>query len=145
MRKSAQALVGASRRPTRFSFGLGLLLVGVACVVTAKTAGAYDRSPVTLSGLYADGWGVSITGAEQNLTKRYGGIYRDYCLGVIMKGDAADSWWVHGTTRYWDKVACFGTLYRGGALFGLIYDAKGQNSFTIYRLHGASVRGLRGY
>jgi hypothetical protein len=48
---------------------------------------------------------------------------------------------VTGQTRYWDKLVCAGELM-DGTIFGLIYDSKGQDHFTVYRLHNTTVAGL---
>ncbi len=62
-----------------------------------------------------------------------------------MIGDAADSYFVQGMTRYWDKLVCAGTTASTGtAVFALIFDAKGRNSWVIYRLKGATIHALRG-
>jgi hypothetical protein len=116
----------------------------VALAVLLPSAQALDRRPVELSGLRPDGWGQSITNAQQNLRSRFGGIDSTYCTGVIMRGYRSDSSWIHARTRYWDKLGCAGRA--GGTSFALVYDHKGRNAnaWTIYRLHGASIGQLRG-
>jgi hypothetical protein len=120
-------------------------LVGCIAGVSVSVAQSYDRAPLRVSGLNADYWGIAVTSGERELRDRYQGISQAYCVGVIMTEDQADSSWVHGLTRYWDKLACFGRTYaRGSQVFGLVFDAKGKGSWIIYRLKGASVADLRG-
>jgi hypothetical protein len=125
-----------------------LAAVGVVAALAAggaSSSSSFDRSPVRVAGLKADSWGQSTTQAESQLRKRYAGITRDYCVGAIMIGDAADSYFVQGMTRYWDKLVCAGTTAStGNAVFALIFDAKGRNSWVIYRLKGATIHALRG-
>jgi hypothetical protein len=110
----------------------------------AASASAFDRPPISINGLVSDGWGQSTTSAEQNLVARYPTIRRPFCLGIKMKGyPASSSSWVHGTTRYWDKLVCFARSWRG-TVFGLIYDQKSPRSWTIYRLSGIGVAELHG-
>jgi hypothetical protein len=72
-------------------------------------------------------------------------VTRDYCLGAIMVGHEGNSSFIVGMTRYWDKLVCAGyTRTTGSKLFLLIYDAKGPNSWVVYRLKGATIRDLRG-
>jgi hypothetical protein len=126
-----------------------LLIVGLSAIAAQAARGeplgaSYDREPVALSGLKPDRWGVSITGAENYLYRRYAGIASVRCRGVIMLGwPLSESSWVHGMTRYWDKVFCSGST-RNGRTFSLIADPKsGRSSFgTVYRLKGASIRDL---
>lgn len=122
---------------------LAALLATTTVAAAATTASAFDRPPVPLNGLVADGWGQSTTKAETYLRTRYPGIRGDFCLGVTIPGDAADSSWVIGYTRFWDKLLCFGTT-QSRAVFGVVYDAKGKYSWVIYRLKGATIRDLQG-
>jgi hypothetical protein len=123
------------------------LLVVVAVAVTAAVpaaVNAFDRKPVTVSGLTPDNWGQSTTRAESQLHARYPGIKVVYCAGVIMAGDAKDSYFVQGMTRYWDKLVCAGYTYTTGTTpFALIYDAKGAHSWIIYRLKGVTISALQ--
>jgi hypothetical protein len=124
-----------------------ILFTLVCCVagVSVSVAQGYDRASLRLTGLKADYWGIAVTPAERELRDRYEGISQAYRVSVIMTEDPADSSWVHGLTRYWDKLACFGRTYaRGSQVFGLVFDAKGKGSWIIYRLKGASVADLRG-
>jgi hypothetical protein len=116
----------------------------VALAVLLPSAQAFDRRPIVLTGLRPDGWGQSITNAQQNLRNRFGGIDSTYCTGVIMSGYRSDSSWIHARTRYWDKLACAGRA--GGNSFALVYDhkARASKAWTIYRLRGASIDQLYG-
>jgi hypothetical protein len=51
-----------------------------------------------------------------------------------MVGHEQDSSWIHGTTRYWDKLVCLADV--GSEYVTFVYDAKGAklDAFTIYRL-----------
>jgi hypothetical protein len=126
--------VSRARRRTASRRTIALLCaVGAALSMTA-VASAFDREPVRLGGMRPDGWGNSITGAAKAVRTRYSDTGTTYCVGVIMKGAEKDSSWVHGTTRYWDKLACLAD--NGSEFVTFVYDAKGAkaNSFTIYRL-----------
>src|SRR5256885_2072399 len=109
--------------------------------VLAGMASAYDRTPIHLTGLAPDSWGTSITDAEQMLRGRYSGIDRVWCRGVLMIGYEANSSWVHGLTRYWDKLVCDG-FATNGKPFALVFDGKARYSWTVYRLRGASAEDL---
>jgi hypothetical protein len=126
-------------RATVVAVLLGLL----GAVAFVGSASAYDRRPVRVSGLSPDSWGIATTVAEAKLRDRYQAITSDYCVGVIMTGHETLSSFVHGLTRYWDKVACAGYT-TGGKEFALIFDAKSRYSWTIYRLRGASSADLYG-
>jgi hypothetical protein len=124
-----------------------ILFTLVCCVagVAVSVAQGYDRAPLRVSGLKADHWGIPTTPAERSLRLRYAGISGVYCVGAIMAEDPEDSSFLHGLTRYWDKLACFGRTYTTGSqVFALIFDAKGQSSWIIYRLKGVSIADLRG-
>jgi hypothetical protein len=113
-------------------------------IVFVASAGAFDRPPVPINGLRADAWAQSTTMAEKLLRQRYPGIRATFCLGVVLPGHTAGtSSFVHGQTRYWDKLVCFGGTY-SGATFGLIFDAKSATGWIIYRLKGASIYDLTG-
>jgi hypothetical protein len=116
----------------------------LAALTVAATATAFDRPPVSVVGLTPDGWGQSTTAAQRQLYARYPGISSVYCIGVrIPNYSASASSWVHGLTRYWDKLACAGyTRSTGNTVFVLIYDAKGANSWIIYRLGHVTVDAL---
>jgi len=120
-------------------------LVPAALAGSAAPSQAYDRNPVRVPGLVPDQWGQSISNAEHQLRVRFPGVDADYCVGAIMVGHESESSFVHGVTRYWDKLACAGITDRG-AKFTLIFDAKGAspNSWTIYRVSGVSVSALYG-
>jgi hypothetical protein len=121
-----------------------LAAVVITAAVVAGSASAYDRRPVTGYGLYPDGWYQTVTNAERNLHYRYPGIKTAYCLGVQMSGHYPDSSMLRAGVRWWDKLACGGYAYGTGSLFTLVFDQKSLNSWTIYRLHGASVSELYG-
>jgi hypothetical protein len=59
-----------------------------------------------------------------------------------MVGYENESSFLHGMTRYWDKLVCAGYT-QTGRTFALIYDSKGQYTWIIYRLHGASIADLQ--
>jgi hypothetical protein len=61
--------------------------VVLAAAIFATSAGAFDRAPIPVGGLYADGWGQSTTTAERGLYRRYPGIRSVYCVGVLIRGD----------------------------------------------------------
>lgn len=123
---------------------LATVTAALAALAFAATATAYDRSPIHVAGLTPDRWGQSTSKAESLLRGRYAGIRADYCVGAIQIGHEADSSFVNGMTRYWDKLVCAGQT-TGGAYFALIYDAKGPQSWIIYRLKDVSIAALRGY
>jgi hypothetical protein len=108
----------------------------------ASGASMYDRPPIVLYGLYGDGWGNSTSRAELQLRSRYDGISTVWCTGVIMADDRGNSSWINGYTRYWDKLVCGGSI-RSGSQFALVYDAKAQYSWVIYRVRGVTIDGLR--
>jgi hypothetical protein len=126
--------------------GRQAFLVGAATVVAAvlvATASAFDRQPVPVGGLTPDSWGQSTTKAQTALEGRYPGITVVYCAGALIAGDSSASW-VHGLTRYWDKLVCAGyTATTGKTIFTLIFDAKGVRSWIIYRLKNVSVTALQ--
>ena len=100
-----------------------LCVLVTATFVTAG-ASAFDRKPMTIGGLTADGWGQSTTGAQRLLKGRYPGISLVYCEGIKLAGSSGSSW-VHGSTRYWDKLICGGyTVTTGETPFDLIFDGK---------------------
>jgi hypothetical protein len=126
---------------TKTKLGL-LVLVALACgLVLVSGASAYDRQPIAVSGLYADGWSQSTTAGEKALMRRYPGIYSAWCTGALINGNLAASSFVDGTVRFWDKLAC-GGYTQSGKYFSLIYDAKGRYAFTIYRLSGVTSSAL---
>jgi hypothetical protein len=121
-------------------------ILAAGALALAAVAQAYDRQPVRLSGLTPDGWGFTNLGAEDDLLDRYRGLRTAWCTGVIMVGwPRADSTWVHGQTRYWDKSACVGTTW-SGKRYALVYDAKGNCAlcFKVYRVRGIGPRELHG-
>ena len=85
-----------------------LIIVGavVASAVLTSSALAFDREPIRLRQLKPDGWGNSTTSSARDVRRRYEATGATYCTGVIMVGHEKDSSWVHGTTRYWDKLIC---------------------------------------
>ncbi len=113
-----------------------LLIVGavVAAAVMASSALAFDREPIRLRQLKPDGWGNSTTSSARDVRRRYKATGATYCTGVIMIGHEQDSSWVHGTTRFWDKLFCVADV--GSEYVSFVYDAKGAkaDSFSIYRL-----------
>lgn len=110
---------------------------------SATAAPTYDRSPIRVVSLTPDSWGQSTSKAEQQLRLRYAGIRFAYCAGAIMIGHEDASSFVQGMTRYWDKLVCAGQI-QNGTYFALIYDAKGRNSWIIYRLKDVTVAQLMG-
>lgn len=124
------------------------LLVTAAIIASTLAAtpavAAYDRPPITVSGLAPDIWGQTITNAEDGLRGRFRGIDSVYCTGAMQYGNEGYSSFMRGIYRYWDKLACGGWT-RAGHTFALIYDAKGvrSDSWTIYRLKGIGVAELR--
>jgi hypothetical protein len=123
------------------AFAAVVVATFVVAGIAVSSASAYDRKPIHMEGLAPDSWGNSVTGSEQALHRRYAGIERVWCFGVIMDGFESDSSWVHGLTRYWDKLACGGVV-RSGKEFVLVYDGKARYSWTIYRLRGVSIEDL---
>ena len=111
--------------------GAAFAVVGFGFVSVAQS---YDRRPVVVSGLRPDGWSMATTHAANALRNRYSDVGYIYCVGVIMQGYRADSSFVEGSVRYWDKLLCFVDMPREYISF--IYDQKGakQNTFTIYRM-----------
>lgn len=121
-----------------------LFAVVVMTLAFTTTASAYDRPPFPVYGLKPDGVAQSTTAAESGLRSRFPGIVKVNCQGIAMRGYTAADWsFVHGLTRYWDKLLCFGVT-RNRHLFGVIYDAKGLSSsaWIIYRLTGATLTDL---
>ena len=105
-------------------------LVTLALPVAAES---YDRKPVTMSGLYPDGWGQSLGGYQEFARDRYAD-HRVFCAGIFMRGYRSDSSWIHGTTRYWDKAFCVAVQdinVRRGKSF--VLDAK-RTRITTYRV-----------
>ncbi len=121
-----------------------VLAAGALAGAFACSAFGFDRPPVSVAGLKADGWGQSTTTAERLLKDRFHGITVVYCAGITIPGDSSDSSWVHGLTRFWDKLACAGrTATTGRTVFVVIFDAKGKSSWIIYRLKGVSLAALK--
>jgi len=125
-----------------------LIIVGVIALAIsgtlASSASAYDHSPITVYGLYADGWGATTSNAAYNLRYRYHGILPGvYCTGAVIAGDASSSSWIDSNPpqRFWDKLVCAGYT-RSGHVFSLVYDTKSANSWIVYRLHGITSYGL---
>jgi hypothetical protein len=116
----------------------------VAVLTVAAASQAFDRPPISISGLTPDGWAQSTTGAQAQLKGRYPGIASVYCTGVKIPGyTAGASSFVRGLTRYWDKLACAGyTRSTGSTVFVLIYDSKGSRSWVIYRLGNVTIDAL---
>lgn len=115
------------------------LMFVVAALALPALAGA--RPPLPMSGLTPDRFGATTSGAERNLHIRYPGIRVVFCVGALMRQDAAGSSFVHGLDRYWDKLVCFGQAH-DGANYGLVYDQKSLNGWIIYRLYDASIADL---
>jgi hypothetical protein len=115
----------------------------VVFAIMAGSASAYDRPPIRVYGLGNDQWGQTVTWGANSLKYRYPGIKTTYCFGAIKAGNEANSSWLIGNTRYWDKLVCGGQLDSGSS-FALILDQKGPaaNNFTIYRLQKATVSDL---
>ena len=113
-----------------------LILFGVVALaaVLCSSALAFDREPIRLRQLKPDGWGNSTTSAARDVRRRYEATGATYCTGVIMIGYERDSSWIHGTTRYWDKLVCVADV--GSEYVTFVYDAKGAkaDSFAVYRL-----------
>jgi hypothetical protein len=122
-------------RIIRVAIAGAIVAVALAAV---SSAGAYDRTPVRVSGLTPDSWGWATTSAQRALHNRYPGVSSDYCLGVVMIGHEAVSSWVHGTTRYWDKLYC-GGYTQSGKFFSAVLDPKGGSGWNLYRLRGATI------
>jgi hypothetical protein len=113
---------------------VGLLVALVFPVAGMGSASQYDRKPVRLRGLVPDNWGLSISRGQTKVRRDlYPNAYRAYCVGVIMIGFAEDSSFLHGGTRYWDKLLCYvvptANATRGTAF---ILDAK-RNRSIQYR------------
>ena len=101
-------------------------LIALMAPVSASSSSSYDRTPVRLTGLVPDGWGLSLSrGANKIRNDLYPDAYTAYCVGVIMVGFADDSSFLHGGTRYWDKLLC-AVLKNKGDTRGVsfILDAK---------------------
>jgi len=113
---------------------IAILIIGAIAAVAASAANAYDRNPIPVRGLNSDGWGATTTQAEQGLYARYHGIRDVTCRGLILNGNTYTSAAVHGTTRYWDKLGCFGHLNRGTE-FSLVFDQKSGYRWTIFWLY----------
>jgi len=119
------------------------LLLGVVVVAAfaiASTASGYDRRPVTISAAYGDGWGQTITNAQQAIHARYSDAGFSYCVGAILADDRANSSWIYGYSRFWDKLVCYVQTAPHAAVT-FVFDPKGakQNAYTIYRLRHLSV------
>jgi len=124
-----------------------LCVAGAAAAVLTLAAAsqAFDRPPISVTGLTPDNWAQSTTKAQQQLMARFPGITSVYCTGIKIPGyTAGASSFVRGMTRYWDKLACAGyTRSTGSTVFVLIYDAKGSSSWVIYRLGNVTIDALR--
>ena len=127
---------------TAVLLAMAIVLAGA---ILATSALAFDRPPISVAGLTSDGWGQSVTGGERQLRGRYAGIRQVYCEGVILpRLTASQSSWVHGMTRYWDKLVCAGYTYTtGSTIFVLIYDAKSASGWIIYRLKNVTITALQ--
>ena len=112
-----------------------LLLVALVVLMLPVTAsGQYDRKPVRLQGMVPDEWGLSLSrGANKIRRDLYPNAYTAYCVGVIMVGFAEESSFLHGGTRYWDKLYC-SVVQRKGAPTGVgfVLDAK-RTRTIVYR------------
>ena len=111
-----------------------IVLCLLAAVVLPAAASSYDRKPVTMAGLYPDGWGQSLSTYQAIGRARFSGR-RVYCTGVFMLGYRNQSSWIHGTTRYWDKALCAAvwdpSVWHGKSF---VLDAK-KSRTPMYRVH----------
>jgi len=112
-----------------------LVLIALAMVailaVAAPIAQGFDRAPrYTVSGT-PDYWGLSISQAQSLTRSKYQDAPRVYCEGAWIRGHRADSSWVHGTTRYWDKLVCYALSPNGKAWAAFVSDAK-KNRIATY-------------
>lgn len=106
---------------------IGVVLI-VALIVTASAA-AFDHKPVHVDGMHPDQWGQTITGARSAILNRWGDATDAYCAGIIMNGYESSSSWVHGTVRFWDKLACYAS-WADGEHSVFVFDQKGRSSGT---------------
>lgn len=120
-----------------------LVAATIAAISTGVATASESRQPLIVSGLIADGWGDTSSNDETYLEASYSGISSLTCYGILIKGDFADSSWIRGLDRDWDKFYCFGVA-NNGKRFSLISDPK-KGARIIYRLHGISLSELRGY
>jgi hypothetical protein len=118
-------------RLTAAVFTVVVLAAFVAAV--APSAQAYDRKTATLGGLYPHGWGLPINRAEQFGRSKFPGAEYVYCGGIFMRGYRAESSWIIGMTRYWDKLSCIAQLKYDWV--GFIVDAKGRGHTTYYSVN----------
>lgn len=119
------------------------LLIGIvmaAVLAIASTASGYDRKPVTISGAHGDGWGQTINNAQQAIRARYRDAGFSYCVGAILADDRANSSWIYGYSRFWDKLVCYVETGSHAAVT-FVFDPKGakQNAYTIYRLRHLNI------
>lgn len=129
--------------PRSLQLAAAVIATAAATLSLAAPASSYDRAPIRVAGLTPDSWGFSISRGEAQLESRYRTVQSDYCEGVIMIGHEANSSFINGMTRYWDKLAC-GGVTRSGQQFALILDAKSAHGWVIYRLKGVTIAALHG-
>jgi hypothetical protein len=105
-----------------------LVLIALAVVavvaVAAPIAQGFDRAPRYTVWGTPDYWGQSISQAQSFTRSKYPAAPRVYCEGAWIGGHRAESSWVHGTTRYWDKLACYALNPNGKAWTSFVSDAK---------------------
>jgi hypothetical protein len=123
--------------------GRALILSAICAALFVPTAGADERKPIHIGGLKPDTWTMTTSNGEFDLQHRYPNVEKGsvYCIGVIMLGHESDSSFVRGENRWWDKLAC-GGLTTSGKKFAAIVDAKGPNTWIMYRLIGVSITDL---
>ena len=119
-------------------FLLGATLT--AMLVHASTATAYEAKPVTIYRAHGDGWGQTISGAQYAIRARYKRVGSSYCVGAILGDDRANSFWVYGTSRWWDKLVCYVQTGPHAAVT-FIFDQKSRrvDAYTISRLKHVAV------
>ena len=105
-----------------------LVLIALAMVtvlaVAAPIAQGFDRAPRTTVSGTPDGWGQSISQAQSLTRSKYPAAQRVYCEGAWIRNHRGESSWVHGTTRYWDKLVCYALSPNGKVWTAFVSDAK---------------------
>ena len=123
---------------------LVLALAGIVAAIAVSAGAGADRSPITMTGMFPDNWGQSISNADATARNKWPGFERAWCRGVLMSGYRSRSSFVEGNTRYWDKTFCVAMRERNsttGSSFVLDARKGGVQMYRVkpYRLPGSDL------